>query len=344
MPMGCASSCMIFERFSNALQWILKHSLHVGNVIKILDDFLFVEKDAVSCQHSLDAFTKLCGELQVPLASNKTEGPSTTIVFLGIGLDTVAMQAFLPEKKLKKYMQDIKECKVRKRIQLRQMKSLIGKLQFATAVIMPGRPFLRRLYDLTIGIIKPFYTIRLTYETKQDLEMWEMFLQHYNGITIIRKPSMADSDYLHFTSDASKLGYGGTFGTSWVQGSWPSGWLEYHISFLEIYPIYVLLSTFAHRIANSYIMFHCDNSAVVDILNKQTSKDKLIMHVVRAIVLLQLKHNIHLVMRHIPGKKNVLSDAISRKQVTPQLLCLYGMQPHPVKVEQHLLPENFNLS
>ena len=343
LPMGCASSCKIFERFSDALQWILKNTYHIDQVVKVLDDFLFVEKDEQACQNSLEVFKRLCARLHVPLALHKTEGPSTKITFLGIGLDTSAMQAFLPELKLKQYKLDITEVQSKKKIKLRELKSLLGKLQFATAVVMPGRPFLRRLYDLTIGVKKPFHYIRLNKDVKHDLLMWESFLLCYNGVTIIRQPSLADSHYLNFTSDASKMGYGGTFGSNWIEGYWPATWVDYHISLLEIYPIYILLATFAHRIQNSRIVFYCDNSGVVDILNKQTSKHKLIMHVVRAIVLTQLKFNVNIVLRHIPGKHNVLSDAISRKQVTPQLLCLYGMQPQPVKVAHHLLPENFNL-
>ena len=43
---------------------------------------------------------QLCNDLGVPLALEKVEGPSTTISFLGILLDTVRMDIRLPEDKL----------------------------------------------------------------------------------------------------------------------------------------------------------------------------------------------------------------------------------------------------
>ena len=40
---------------------------------------------------------------------------------------------------------------------LRDLQSLVGLLNFATAVVLPGRAFLRRLFDLTRGIQEPHH-------------------------------------------------------------------------------------------------------------------------------------------------------------------------------------------
>lgn len=44
VPMGCASSCAIFERFSSAMEWIEIQKLGCHGVVHILGDFLFIEK------------------------------------------------------------------------------------------------------------------------------------------------------------------------------------------------------------------------------------------------------------------------------------------------------------
>ena len=41
LPVGCAESCRIFERFSCALQWAAQHRTAAA-VSHILDDFIFV--------------------------------------------------------------------------------------------------------------------------------------------------------------------------------------------------------------------------------------------------------------------------------------------------------------
>ena len=42
LPMGCSSSCAIFDRFSSSLKWIAKAKLGIPHILHILDDFLFL--------------------------------------------------------------------------------------------------------------------------------------------------------------------------------------------------------------------------------------------------------------------------------------------------------------
>ncbi len=71
-------------------------------------------------------------------------------------------------------------------------------------------------------------------------------------------------------------------------------------------------ATFGHKFKNSVICFHCDNSSVVEILDKQSCKDEIMMAMVRKLVLklLELKTTFYSV--HIPGIQNHLYDAHSR--------------------------------
>lgn len=49
-------------------------------------------------------------------------------------------------------------------------------------------------------------------------------------------------------------------------------------------------------------------------INKQTSKEKSIMRLIRRLVLATLSYNIHFRAKHIPGKHNVTADRLSRFQ------------------------------
>ena len=342
LPMGCASSCKIFEAFSSAIKWILQNILHVNNVIKVLDDFLFINSSYDNCKQDLTRFQSLCSQIGVPLAPHKTVGPATVITFLGIQLDACKMQASLPLDKLQSYSADISALLLKNKVTLRELKSTIGKLQFATAVVTPGKPFLRRMHDLTIKVSKPFHFIRVTKQVKRDLQLWLTFLDEYNGKTMLSFKPAFDSQSLHFFSDASKVGFGATFKNSWIQGLWPEHWSRScDITFLEFYPIYAMLHLFAHKLAHSTVQFHCDNQAIVHVINNQTSKCNQLMSILRPLVLLLLKHNITLKAVHIPGKNNTLCDLISRQQVRPEILQQYGMKSHPTPLPLHLLPQNF---
>ena len=68
--------------------------------------------------------------------------------------------------------------------------------------------------------------------------------------------------------------------------------------------------------ADKCVIFFSDNAAVVDIINKQTSKDSAIMVLLRDLVLSCLRPNILFQARHIPGFNNSRADYLSRSQVT----------------------------
>ncbi|XP_006823663.1 uncharacterized protein LOC102802806, partial [Saccoglossus kowalevskii] len=181
LPMGCSTSCHIFERFSSALEWILLKVVGVEATIHILDDFLFLARTRERCFSELQAFLDLCADLGVPIAQEKTMGPNTSMVFAGIKLDTVQGECRLPQDKLLCCRSLIDTFLVRKKVMLNEIQSLVGTLNFACIVVVPGRAFLRRLIDLTKGIKKPNFYIRLTKEVKADLLVWKQFLDSYDG-------------------------------------------------------------------------------------------------------------------------------------------------------------------
>jgi hypothetical protein len=55
-----------------------------------LDDFIFAGANGSgNCALLMDVFKNICQELGVPLADNKTVGPTTLLTFLGLLIDTV---------------------------------------------------------------------------------------------------------------------------------------------------------------------------------------------------------------------------------------------------------------
>ena len=107
------------------------------------------------------------------------------------------------------------------------------------------------------------------------------------------------SDAINMCSDASKLGFGATFERYWIQCKYPVNSSLKDITVLELYPIYVVLSFFGHSIKNTTVLFLCGNYAIVNIINKQSAKDTSLMDLVRDILLVLIKSNIHLDSRHI---------------------------------------------
>ena len=88
--------------------------------------------------------------LGIPMAPEKTVGPSTTLAFAGIQLNTALMEARLPQEKLDKCWDLLSTFLRRRKVTLQDIQSLTGLLNFAYTVIVPGRAFLCRLIDLSM--------------------------------------------------------------------------------------------------------------------------------------------------------------------------------------------------
>ena len=107
LQFGLRSAPKIFNAVADALQWILKRQ-GVNNLLHYLDDFmLFGDPGSSECQVALDGVLRLCQCLGVPIAAHKTEGPTTCLTFLGIELDSDAMEVRLPRDKLQRLKREI---------------------------------------------------------------------------------------------------------------------------------------------------------------------------------------------------------------------------------------------
>ncbi len=104
-----------------------------------------------------------------------------------------------------------------------------------------------------------------------------------------------------------------------------------------------IINTVGHKLQNSRILFHCDNQAIVAVINKQSSKDGKIMSLLRPLVLALLQHNISFRASYISTHENITADYLSRSQVTPSFFREHSLQPNPEQIRHQLLPENLKL-
>ena len=125
----------------------------------------------------------MCAELGVPLASEKVEGPASSLVFLGIEIDSNAMQIRLPDRKLVKVKLLVNQwLERRKACRKRELQSLVGVLQHASKVVRPGRTFLRRLIETMETAKHSDHWVRLNSTFHSDLIWWHTYLTDWNGV------------------------------------------------------------------------------------------------------------------------------------------------------------------
>ena len=343
LPFGLRSAPAIFNQLSDALEWILLNKCNISFVCHILDDFLLIEPPTnftpsdSACQQSLNSMLSIFESIRIPVAPGKTQGPSQILEFMGILLDTVKMQASLPPEKVEKLRLIFENFQQKRSCTLKQLQSLIGTLNFACKVVPPGRPFLQRMIALTRNVKKQHHHSRLNSGFFSDLAMWKTFIDNWNGANFFLSSSWEDSNTLDLHTDASgALGFGGVFGKKWFQGAWAKHQKLDHpgisTAWQELFAIVAACQIWGKLLSNHRIKFHCDNEAVVKIINTKRSHASRTMDLLRHLTLLTMQFNIYLHAVHIPGKQNDIADAISRfhfqrfRHLAPDA----DINPHPL--------------
>jgi hypothetical protein len=127
----------------------------------------------------------------------------------------------------------------------------------------------------------------------------------------------------------------------WFFLQWPKEWENTDIlkdmTYLEIIPIALAIYLWNAELFKRRVLFHVDNMAVVAILNKKTSKSARVLNILRRIVYWTLIGNCHITAVYIESSKNVLADALSRRQVQKFRQLSPQSDPFPTQVPLEFL-------
>ena len=375
LPFGASISCAIFQWFSNALKFLIEFRMSVNSdmdttdtVTNYLDDFLFLALTIMCCNFLIREFLHLCDQVGVPIAIDKTEWASDCVIFLGILLDGRHYIMRIPlEKRMKaiKLICNILDQK-KSKATVKELQELCGYLNFLCKAIFPGHPFIRYMYakysncvhvagnskdsDTSKFHLETYHHVRIDREFKADCRNWLEFLE--NGLIndIVNRPMIGilaphlTSRQISFYLDASaskKLGYGCVLDTKWLWGRWNADFIteqEPSIEYLELFALTAGIITWAQSMTNCRITVHCDNTAVVTMINNLMSKCKNCMVLICLLTLNGLHYNRCLRAVYVSTKDNFLADALSRGQLT-RFRCLGpGMDENPWEIHQMLWP------
>ena len=205
LPFGASISCVIFQEILDALKFLIEHKTDThGTITNYLDDFLLLALTIWLCNWLISEFLKLCEELGIPIALEKTEWVKDWVIFLGILLDGRQMIMSIPIEKRTKAVKMLQNMLHRKKATVKELQELCEYLNFLCKAIFPGRPFLRCMYSKYSNVIKlpshvggkhketekarilrelnlkPHHHIRLDSEFKNDCQTWLSFLDCEN--------------------------------------------------------------------------------------------------------------------------------------------------------------------
>ena len=281
LPFGLRSAPKIFTAFADALAWILHHQ-GIRHIMHYLDDFMFFgSPGSGEAEFALRlAFDVLAG-LGIPVSLPKLEGPSTSVTFLGIVIDSERMELRLPHDKVDRMRALVSSWLGRRSGRRSDLESLLGHLSHAAVVVWPGRIFLRHLFSLLARASRGHFFIHL----KADLAWWHCFLQVWHGAAFVISQN---APVVNVHSDASgNFGCGAVTGDArWLQVRWPDSWANVSIAVKEMAPIVLAAAVWGRTWHRSRVCFHCDNAAVVSVIQRRSAKDPTLLHLLRCLYFL----------------------------------------------------------
>ena len=348
LPFGSSISCAIFQRFSDAIAYLVKARTKKQNV-NYLDDFLFASLMRKWCNEQVSAFLRICELVKFPVTLEKTVWGCTLMTFLGMLLDMENQLICIPLDKINKSLDMIDYFLNRnnKKATVLQIQQLCGFLNFLCKAVVPGRTFVRRIYAGVSSKLSPHHHVRITSENRMDLEVWKRFLSYPK---IFNRPFWDCTEWnavqLDMYSDASrnfKLGFGAYCGTEWTFGQWDEVFMtqvEPSIEYLELFAVTVGILNWLHVFKNKRIVLFCDNEAVVHMINNATSKCKNCMVLLRLVILECMIHNTKVRAKHVGTKENGKADALSRLDWKRFWSLGSNMNALPTPIPENIWPLN----
>ena len=136
LPFELRSAPYLFNCLSEAIHWILVNKYDVHHLLHYFDDFLTAgPSDSPICCYNLTSMLSLYKRTNAHVKSSKIEGPSTSITFLQLHLDTIAMETSITPEHKEALLAELNQLYWHRRCMKRELLSLIGKLSFACKVV-----------------------------------------------------------------------------------------------------------------------------------------------------------------------------------------------------------------
>lgn len=315
LAMGSSSSAQICQKITDLIRYIFENRYH-DEVKNFLDDFFSaqVESEAEISFNNLKDLLRILG---IEESLEKACPPNTRAVVLGILFDTITMTLSLTEEKMREIIYELQQWVNRTSCTLRQMQSLVGKLNFAAGVVRSGRIYMSRLINtLRNKEANTKGKIELSPENLNDVQWWLEHIKLYNGIPIESKmvAQKWEAPGSVWNTDSSATGLGGW---SVKTGKFFHYTLEPHfreldINSLECLALMLCVRKWAKENQGKRILINCDNQTTVTIVNSGASRNKFLQACLRELHHLCALNSTEIRTVWIKTADNSIADALSR--------------------------------
>ena len=204
LSMGSRSAAYCCQRTTNAVTHI--YGKHGFEDINYLNDLGAAEEDSIA-EEAYDCLRWILDTIGIRESKHKACPPAYIAVFLGILFNTLTMTLQITPDRLQEIQQLLSNWMQKNTATLKEMQSLLGKLNFAGSTIRTRHVFVSWLIN-NLKQFPPNGRRKIDSETKKDIEWWMQFMEEFDRITIMPPVNWNSPDSI-ISSDACLTGGGG---------------------------------------------------------------------------------------------------------------------------------------
>ena len=311
LSMGSRSSSFCCQSLTNALVFMM---FKIGIlVLNYLDDLASAEKKELAefSFLTLRTMLKKCG---IEESVDKACPPSTVMPFLGVLFNTETMTLEVTPGRLEEIRSLISMWLKKETASLKEIQSLLGKLNFIAACVRPGRVFISRLLQwLKVLYHSENKSHPIPLYVKKDIQWWDKFLPFYNGVSMMMIENFLQPDEV-FSSDSCLTACGGYWEGKFFHAKFPKKILDktFHINILEMMSVILCLRLWGSFYKGKRIKIYCDNLPVCCVINSGRASCPILQSCLRELAFLNAIYECEVRAVHLDTKSNRLADHLSR--------------------------------
>ena len=319
------------QKVTTAVTWIHRRLgldtelQQMFNSLNYSDDIGGCERTLSRATESYQALGSLLSDLGLTESASKAHPPCTSMPYLGIQFDTVAMTMSIPGEKVEEVRELISLWMKKTFATKKSLQQLLGRLHWVSRCVKFSRGFLGRL----ISQLQQMHTmpdhkrVKLSDGCKDDIQWWSRYLRRFNGVELIYcvdpypglpLDKLLCTDELVNCGDAQPNGGGAYFGGEYWSRDFP-GWLQdpgIPIHIKEFWVVIVSAWLWADQWRGKSVYIFSDNAAVVEVLDKEKPKDHKMQQLLQEFLYVVCTRGFTPIFRRVDTKANHVADFISR--------------------------------
>ena len=307
---GLSSVPQVFTRVMAPVSSFMHR--HGFRILRYLDDWLVLESSFQEITRARDFLLWLCARLGILVnLAKSTLIPSQRLDYLGMTLQSSLLRAFPLQARVHNALSLVAEFES-SRLQPRKLWLSLLSIMSSLSAVVPGSRLRMRALQLHLHVagsgLLDSDLVSWDDSCLPDLRWWSIAAHLEVGVPLdLPQPNLV------LYTDASDAGWVASLGSAQLSGLWSPTCCLSSINHHELLAVFLALHGFNQLLRHRSVGLFLDNTTALAYLRKEGgTRSSTLNTMAQAILRFCEVHSIRLLPQFIPGRLNVLADALSR--------------------------------